>query len=72
MRVTSIVTAFLLGFCLGPLHTGSQVPGKGSLTTPSEPLYLKLVRGIYIYIYIYIYIFIEEKVCGRHLRSWLR
>ena len=45
--MTSIVTAFLLGFFSGGTHAGSHLGIKGSLPKPAEPLYLKLVRGIY-------------------------
>ena len=46
MRVTSIVTAFLHCFVRVHTHAGMGTQIKGSLPTPSEPLYLKLVRGI--------------------------
>ena len=36
------------GCFLGPLHGGSQTQIKGSLPTPSEHLYLRLVKGIYM------------------------
>ena len=57
------------GFVLGPLHAVIQEHFMGSLPTPSEPLYLKLVKGIYTYVYviyiythtIYIYIYIYTR-----------
>ena len=59
----------------GGRHAGSRPEIEGSLTTPSEPHELKLVREINIntsknkYIYIYIYIYIYPPPCPQGTRG---